>query len=151
MKMNSKLVKCLIVLFLLSINSENFGTNCAKTQMSASFKSNYKLMLEKKKTYRGGEGNNKAAQGAKIPSDSSISITGNDSSSGNVATGFITKQRKVLVPDVPILFQGWAKYFYYLDKGNSKPNNFFINDEFDHQSQEEKNDKSKDKVRKLFK
>ncbi len=161
--MNFKLIKCLILLFLISNISENFGANCSKSTMSASFKSNYKLMLEKNKTVRRGSENvassastsasssaSSSASTSIASSNYSLSVKSTESSSDSVATGFLSKKRKLLVPEIPILFEGWAKYFNYIDKGNTKPSNFFINDEYDHLSQEERDSKEKDKVNKNF-
>lgn len=160
MKINFKFIKCVILLFMISNICENLGTMCSKLQTSASFKSNYKLMLTKKKSERREQGNDNGAEAnnttaantsSSTSNTYSLSANGSNSSSNTVANGFITKERKVLVPDVPILFQGWAKYFYYIDKGNSKPSNFFLNDDYDHQTLEEKDSVTKDKVINTYK
>lgn len=133
--MNFKLIKCLIVVFFISNIFDDFVVNCSNTKMSASFQSNYKLMLEKK---RGG--NDKSASNSSKSSGEGYTLQASGSGLS------VSKSKKVLVPDIPVLFQVWAKYFNYVENGHSKPNNFFVNEEYDHQSIQDKESGEKDKV-----
>lgn len=49
----------------------------------------------------------------------------------NNAESQLNLAKKTDLPDVPIYHQGWVKYFRYQDqKGSTRPNTFFKNDEF---------------------
>jgi len=167
MKINFKLLKWLIFLYMFSNICENLITYCSKSTLGVAFKSNFQLMVDKKKSKRdGGNAEKPATEGEATPqpvvkaaneakkdeacdstankkSNRSSYINSGQSSPFQTQSGFHVSP----IPDIPILFQSWAKYFSYRTDGNNKPNNFFVNDDWETQSEEEKNSKEKDEVK----
>ena len=127
MKINSKFIKCLIFIYLFSNICENLIANCSKSTLSAAFKSNFQLMSDKKKST-----NADPVEGVSV-----LSKKGGDTHHSH---------GEASIPDIPILFQTWAKYFSYRSDGNNKPNNFFVNDDYQTQTEEERNSQEKDDV-----
>jgi hypothetical protein len=127
MKINSKFIKCLIFIYLFSNICENLIANCSKSTLSAAFKSNFQLMSDKKKSTKEGSEEGVSAHNNKV------SNTPHDHGAASI-------------PDIPILYQTWAKYFSYRSDGNNKPNNFFVNDDYQTQTEEEMHSQEKDSV-----
>jgi hypothetical protein len=100
----------------------------------ASFKSNYKLMNSELKN-RKAMGDPASSASATTPAGSS-SVAGAAKSSDKSATGSSQiKQKSDDLPDVPIYYQGWVKYFHYKDGGQDRPKKFYKNEAFAKQSQ----------------
>ena len=154
MKINTKLIKCFIFLFLFNNVFENLKADCSQSTLSASFKSNFQLMFDKKRAKGGGDCNKQteaAGSGSNSASGSNSSSSSSSvvsSYSGTNSVSVSSSRAGSLIPDIPVLFQSWAKYFSYQSDGKNKPSNFFVNEDFDKQSVEQKESQEKDNVRK---
>jgi len=118
-----RLKQVIISLLILNILT---GIATEKLETIASFKSNYKLMKAKtsnKKT------NDPAAVAASVPSSTQAPPISGD------APG-TEKKTSVDLPDMPIYYLGWIKYFRYLENGGEKPKMFFKNTSFEKQNPE---------------
>ncbi len=110
-------IKTLFLLFLAVSNI--LQVSSAKLETIASFKSNYKLMKARnnmRKAEPSAAAPSASSPGPAVPSPSSVppQKAGDD------------------LPDVPIYFQGWVKYFRYVETGK-KPSKFFKNTLFEKQ------------------
>jgi hypothetical protein len=123
MKINTCFKRALI--FLIAINIISHEVICEKMQTIASFKSNYKLM----------KAHNKQVKSVTTPTA--------NSQPEESASSLIKKAGEDL-PDVPIYFQGWVKYFRYAENGQERPKKFFKNTAYGKQLQAASADASKE-------
>jgi hypothetical protein len=160
-----KISKCFIIALLVFCQLTNNYINCTKSQTAtstiASFTSNYKAMkkgkvssgnektevealtgvnLSAKKedqgpniTFQGNvpsqEYNANLAQVMNIPSDA-------DGEPKVNMQDVIQDLKSKDLPDRQVYFQGWVKYFRYLESGEAKPSTFFKNQQFQQQDEE---------------
>ena len=136
---------------LLVILALNMLTNVftAKLETIASFKSNYKLM--KGRTRRTDPATPPVAAAAAPVSSAStpgVAPASQTFNSHPLSESFempgAEKKTGDDLPDIPIYFQGWVKYFRYIENGGEKPKMFFKNSAFNKQNPEVKGE-AKDK------
>lgn len=130
-----KITKCfqkafiLLLMTCLLIKCERMETIAS---FKSSFKSNYKLMQQKQ-----------------APTTMAPPVAGINAQPEESASSLIKKAGDDL-PDVPIYFQGWIKYFRYSENGQEKPSKFFKNSSFEKQLQAKDGEEAKDKVKLLI-
>jgi hypothetical protein len=135
MKIIKLLKKISIFLLLLNFLFHEVIITCERIKISSSFKSNYKLTKNKDVA----ESENKTPTGTPPQSTYEPEET---------ASSLIKKAGEDL-PDVPIYYQGWVKYFRYFANSEEKPKTFFKNTFF--AKQQPGNDKDeKDNVKILI-
>ena len=131
----SKLLKK-IVFFILFLNfiSQEVRVSCEKIKINASFQSNYRLM--KKKI----DQNNNSTPNLTPPSSPAAPYEPEETASS------LIKKAGEDLPDVPVYYQGWVKYFRYAENGEEKPKMFFKNNAFAKQQLGEDKKEEKDNV-----
>lgn len=124
--------RVLILLIAINLVSHNIIVKCVKTETIASFKSNYKMVMSKAKTDHKNQNNvfNKL-QNTKNANMMSIESELAD----EPAMGGLIKKADDDLPELPVYYQGWIKYFRYAESTGEKPSKFFKNPAFEKQSE----------------
>jgi hypothetical protein len=133
MKITTKCIRLKHLMLFLIISNLFLGILTERMNTIASFKSNYKLMK--------GKNSNKKKTSSNDPL--SLKLPDNNKTPEPTAGELIKKAGDDL-PDMPIYFQGWIKYFRYIENGTEKPSKFFKNQVYEKQSPPSENDKDDD-------
>jgi hypothetical protein len=130
-----KISKSIFALLFITCLLSNNIILCTKTETAAGFRSAFSMFMQKKNQNKD-EPETKVNFGGNVSSDeyqSNLANMMNKNVPDEETKVDFQDLKKQDLPDRQVYFQGWVKYFRYLEDGKEKPQNFFKNPQFQKQ------------------